>query len=114
MKRALTFLAWPLLVVPQFVYWSGALMNQVAMVANDGLMPVLWNSQNPWSPDDTHSVMTHGTHLKLICDWINLHSAILSPGDVLLNLGDLTIGPLFWAWLSYILFRAFLDESDLF
>ena len=114
MRRALTILAWPLLVVPQFVYWTGALLNQLAMVANGGLMPVLWNSQNPWSPDDTHSVMTHASHLKLLCDWINLHTAILSPGDVLLSLGDLAIGPAFWAWISYVIYRAFRDEVALY
>src|SRR5580765_5181295 len=112
-RRIFTFLAWPLLLGPQLIFWSGALLNQIAMVTNDGLMPVLWNSQNPWSPDDTHSVMTSATHLKFICDWINLHSVILSPGDVLLSLGDLAIGPCFWAWIAYLLFRAFRDEIAL-
>lgn len=113
-KRFFTFLAWPLILGPQLIFWSGALLNQIAMAVNGARMPVLWAADNPWVPDTDHSVMTHGTHLKLICDWINLHSSILSPGDVLLSLGELITGPCFWAWIAYILYRAFRDEVSVY
>lgn len=101
-----------LLFLPQAVYWLGALLNQLAMVLNDGMMPVLWNGINPWQQDESHFVMTHATHLKIICDWINLHSlGIWSPGDVLLSLGDLTIGPAFWMWIAYVVYRAYSNPS---
>lgn len=110
MRRALTFLAWPLLIVPQVILWTGALLNQLAIVANGGAMPVQWYAGNEWTPDPMHIVMVPATHLKVLCDWINLHSAILSPGDVLLNLGELITGPAFWAWIAYVLYRAFQAE----
>jgi hypothetical protein len=113
-RKFFTVLAWPLLAVPQFLFWLGALLNQIAIVVNGGVMPVQWYSGNPWDADKMHVVMTSDTHLKLLCDWINLHTAILSPGDVLLSLGDLAIGPCFWAWISYIVYRAFRDEIALF
>ena len=114
MKRLFTFLAWPLILGPQIIFWSGALLNQIAVAANGGVMPVLWNSMNDWPADPRHVIMTPGTHFKVICDWINLSVAILSPGDVLLSLGELIIGPCFWAWAAYILYRAFRDEVSVY
>jgi hypothetical protein len=113
-KRFLTFLAWPLLVVPQFLFWSGALLNQIAIVSNGGVMPVQWYAATHiWGDDPDHVIMTSGTHFKILCDWINLHSAILSPGDVLLSLGELLTGPAFWAWIAYVCYRAVRDEIAL-
>jgi hypothetical protein len=114
-KRFFTFLAWPLILGPQIIFWFGALLNQIAIVANGGVMPVQWYSAtHAWGDDPDHVIMTSATHLKVLCDWINLHSSILSPGDVLLSLGDLTIGPAFWAWIAYAIYRAFRDEIALF
>lgn len=110
-RRTFPFLGWPLLVVPQFIYWLGALLNQLAMAANGGVMPVLWNSMNPWDPDPRHVVMTHATHLKFLCDWINVRD-ILSPGDILLDIGDLLSTPAFWIWLAYIVYLAYRHEQS--
>jgi hypothetical protein len=38
--------------------------------------------------DETHVLMTDKTHLNFLADWIDLHSAIYSPGDLLLETGD--------------------------
>ncbi len=109
--RALTFLGWPLLVVPQIIFYFGAGLNQLACVANGGAMPVLWNSMNKWSPDPEHVIMTSATHLKILCDWIGLKEAgVWSPGDILLAGADSIIGPCFWLWMAFILYRAFQSE----
>lgn len=115
MKHILTFLGWPLLVVPQVIFYLGAALNQLAIAINDGRMPVLDAAECNGTSSvlgEIHSCMTPASHLKIICDWINLHTTILSPGDVLLNIGDLLIGPLFWAWLTYVLYQAFITEIN--
>lgn len=124
MRRALTFLAWPLLLVPQAIYYFGALLNQIAVNANNGLMPVWYGACSVGTSgkvmagvrvlDDMHSCLTSATHYKILCDWINLHASVLSPGDVLLALGDLVTVPAFWMWIAYVLYRAARDEFALF
>lgn len=105
MKRLFTFLAWPLLALPPALTFVGALMNQVAMAVNSGPMPVLYYKCIPGELiDSDHSCMSSITHLKLLCDWINLHAVILSPGDLLLYLSDYIQAPLFWMWIAYALF----------
>lgn len=37
--------------------------------------------------DDVHSIMGHNSNLKFLADYINLKTAIYSPGDLLLELG---------------------------
>lgn len=113
LRRTFSFLAWPLLVVPQIIFWLGAFLNQLAMAVNGGVMPVLWNSMNKWEPDSGHVVMTHATHLKFLCDWINLHTDILSPGDLFLTVGDLLITPAFWIWLAYVVYCAYRHEETI-
>lgn len=111
MMRQLIRASLVLLLGPQVVFYLGALLNQFAMAANGTVMPVLWNSMNKWSPDPRHVVMTQGTPLKVLCDWINLSYGILSPGDIFLDLGDMCISPAFWMWLTYVLYRAYLSYS---
>ena len=50
--------------------------------------------------DDVHCLMTPQTHLNFLADWIDLHDAIYSPGDMLLELGDFlfSYAPLVWAF----------------
>lgn len=120
MRRYLTFLAWPLLAVPQVLFYLGALLNQIAVAANKGLMPVLMSgcTVGPLGKvmngvrvlDEMHSCMEPSSKFKILCDWINLHSSVLSIGDVLLYLGDLLIAPAFWMWLAYVLYRASRKE----
>lgn len=108
MKRLFTFCAWPLLALPPALTFVGALMNQLAMAFNSGLMPVFYSEcvQGTVGPiiDADHSCMTAATHLKVLCDWLNFHTAILSLGDLLLYLSDYIQAPLFWMWFSYALY----------
>jgi hypothetical protein len=52
--------------------------------------------------DDVHCIMSHSNHLKFLADWINLGSAIASPGDLLLLTGAWLWGfaPLIWGTLA--------------
>jgi len=46
-------------------------------------------------------LMTHATHLKFFCDWINLGNGWASPGDLLIWFGEATTntGLAIWAAL---------------
>lgn len=103
MKRLFTFCAWPLVLGPQIISYSGALMNQIAMAANGAVMPVLYAGSSI-KMDEDHTWMVPTTHYKILCDWINLHSVVMSPGDVLIYLSDYIQAPLFWAWITYAVF----------
>jgi Family of unknown function (DUF5317) len=97
-----------LLLVPQAMYWLGAFLNQLVLAANNGQMPVLFPGGCPAELQEAlegsiHTCMTSASHLKILADWINVHIYIMSIGDVLLGLGDLFTGPLFWCWLTLAL-----------
>lgn len=105
MKSRWFWLGWPLLVVPQILFWFGALLNQIAEAANGGAMPVLANNCN-MGDDLSHICMTPATHLKFLCDWIQLKLMVASVGDVFVWTGSLIMAPLFWAWLTLLLCAA--------
>ena len=121
MSRRLLRATLLLLGLPQALTYLGALLNQIAVNANQGLMPVYMSACTVGDSgtvmhgvrvlDEMHSCMSPSTNLAILCDWINLHAAVLSPGDVLLSLGDLTVGPAFWAWMAYVLYRAAQPRS---
>ena len=83
-------------------------MNQLALAANHGQMAVLWPGgcdSFPNSDDTDHVCMTSETRLKFLCDWIELHEEVESPGDLLILLGALLVRPLFWMWAGLSLWR---------
>ena len=99
---------WTLVTVPMMLIVFGAALNQAAVVANHGQMPVLWpgGCDNFPNTDDTdHVCMTPETRLKFLCDWIELHGAVESPGDVFILLGMVLLHPLFWMWVGLVLRR---------
>lgn len=98
--------------VPIAALGIGASMNQAVFIANSGKFPVMINdkqldslnsdddlihfllthkhSQKPREDgmiDLFHCRMTDKTHLNWLGDYINLHTVILSPGDLLIQLG---------------------------
>jgi hypothetical protein len=91
-----TFLAGPTLS-----YAVGAALNQLVMGVNGAMMPVLFPDGWHYSIDGVHTPMTPATHLRILGDWLNFHAAILSPGDLLIMLGDAVFLPglLVWATL---------------
>jgi hypothetical protein len=100
---AMKFPYWYLLVTPISLYYIGAFLNLFVMAINHGQMPVqiAYALQAATEFDDRHTFMTAATHLKFLCDWINLGDGIASPGDVLLWLGQATtnLGAAVWAAL---------------
>ena len=127
---------WYLLVIPILLYSLGVVSNQVVLIANHGKFPVLLNEAKLTkfcpSPDEidpkyrkiacasdgsggkyidlTHVVMDDTSRLKLLSDVIDLHSEIVSIGDVLIFLGDFLGGILPVMWLGLILRK--LMSSD--
>lgn len=82
---------WYLLLGPTFLYYLGALFNLAVMALNHGQMPVLMPSDIAAMVgfDSRHILMTHSTHLKFFCDWLNLgKDGVASPGDLLVWLSD--------------------------
>ena len=55
--------------------------------------------------DDTHVLMTNKTHLNFLADWIDLHTATYSPGDILLDLGDKGMAYSPWIWAVVVIGR---------
>ena len=104
-----------LLIIPQAAYWLGALLNQLVLAANNGQMPVLFPGGCTADLVDrlagsVHTCMVASSHLKVLSDWINLQIYIMSPGDALLNIGDLLTGPFFWCWLTLALLAVKKEE----
>lgn len=106
MKKFLTFLGWPLLLVPLFLMYLGSSSNQVVEAMNRNQMPVLapqcW--ENPAffaeEPSRLHTCMTKDSKLKFLADWINFPTIIASPGDMIITLGEALAIPCFYAWIS--------------
>ena len=79
------------LLSPYLLVVLGSIMNQLAVRANGGHMPVLFpgNDCSLLGADDpAHSCMTAATHLKFLCDWILGSRSVSSVGDSLLDMGD--------------------------
>lgn len=101
-----------ILAIPFLLILLGAAANQAVVAANHDTFPVMVNDARLANDgincangkvcmiDQIHSVMTPSTHLNFLADWIDLQSAIYSPGDLLLMLGDflLKYAPLVWAF----------------
>lgn len=114
MKRFLSATRLWILLLPLAIGYLGAASNQAVLWANHDKFPVRLNAfkqavfhadiANADMPseiksviiadeliDPIHCVMSDSTHLNFLADWIDLHSEIDSPGDLMLDLGD-------WAW----------------
>lgn len=108
MKRIFRIPYWGLLVIPTLIGYVGAGLNKIVMAFNGGQMPALfpggpvvfgWDAAS----DPNHCVMTHASRLRFFADWINLHTAIVSPGDLLNWISAATIAPCFYAWIAIVL-----------
>lgn len=100
-----------LLAFPYLTFGVGAAMNQAVLVANGGKFPVQVNDraakyfgfEKDGMSDNVHCRMTNKTRLNFLADWINLKTAILSPGDLLIILGDWLTGSTKAVWAALIL-----------
>jgi hypothetical protein len=100
----------PLLVGPTISQLVGAGLNQLVMGLNGAMMPVLY--PDGWTPrvDGVHRIMTSATHLRFLGDWMNFHSMIASPGDLLIFLSDTTMVPALIAWVSLVIYKNSLEK----
>lgn len=83
---------WPFLILPALSEFLGATLNQLALIANGGQMPVLFPgwAKPDLSDDPIHVPMTALSHLKWLSDIFNFHVEIDSLGDLFLGLGETT------------------------
>lgn len=90
-KKAFTFLGWPVLLLPLFVSYLGAGMNEAVSWANGGQMPVsMYACQDRMdahtaegSPDYVHKCADKNTRFRWLDDWMLSDEGISSLGDLL-------------------------------
>ena len=103
------------IAIPVLLIVLGSASNQAVLIANHGTFPVqvnaediLTHSDNPVllkdgtiMLDNVHCVMTEKTHLNWLADIFNMHRAIMSIGDFLIDFGDRLWGfaPIVWGTL---------------
>jgi Family of unknown function (DUF5317) len=105
------------LVIPYSMFYLGAGLNLLVIACNHGTMPVVvpWGFLKDnigWSipgfmMDSVHQVYNAADiHLAFLCDWIYVPflSAVVSPGDCFLWLGDWLQAPGVIAFLALALF----------
>lgn len=115
-----------LLTAPYAIFGFGILLNVLAITVNQGYMPVASSSifadcgdavkfaacivPAPGDViDEIHRAMQSSDHLKILCDWIQLpRTAVCSPGDLFLWLGQWLEKPALVTWLA-ILWKEYND-----
>nr|WP_251041198.1 DUF5317 family protein [Bacillus sp. ISL-45] len=72
----------------------GAVLNLLALLLNDGLMPVSEEALNTtgqhlesFETDSRHQVMSHSTDFWFLGDWIPVVKYVISPGDIFVAIG---------------------------
>ena len=114
MKKLLTYLGWPLVVVPTLLYYLGSAMNIIVIAANKGLMPVdtaeCFAANVPIGAaldadqGGNHVCMSAASHLKWLADWIWVGNGTASLGDLGIYTGLALQEPLFWVWMTLLLY----------
>jgi hypothetical protein len=82
-----------IILLPFALFYLGAALNVLALTANWGVMPVVipasWDQVSPGTILDPRHISWHSAvHLAVLCDWIRWYNGMVSPGDLLLWLGD--------------------------
>lgn len=99
MKRFLAITRIWILATPFLLVLLGAGSNQLVLAANHDKFPVMVNERKTAQlapdahgiiDDEAHCVMTSETHLNFLADWIDMRTAIYSPGDLILEAGIYT------------------------
>lgn len=100
-----------ILAIPLLVSWTGAGMNQAVLIANGGKFPVMMNEL--WTArlnggefiDEYHCRMTAQTRLNFLADYINTHVSVMSPGDILLDIGYTLATYAFIVWATVVVIQ---------
>jgi hypothetical protein len=135
-KKLLTFLGWPLLVLPLLLSSLGASLNEVAAVSNGGVMPVysqayansldyqeakaeyeyLKDGKFPEEPDYIHVLATSKTKYHYLCDIFPSDGGIFSVGDYLQSMADdakYICGGLWLSWIAlFLIRRKYLNQVE--
>jgi Family of unknown function (DUF5317) len=97
-----------LFAVPFAIFAIGIALNQSVFIANGGKFPVMLNDRlaaeydgQYGMLDESHCLMTSGTHLNWLSDYIKLYDRVSSPGDLIIKLSNLLLGyaPIVWMTL---------------
>jgi hypothetical protein len=134
-RKALTFLGWPLLLIPMLVLLTGAMMNEAAVWANGGQMPVsMYACQErmnpPASSDDedavsilfggpkaqkpkdyVHKCADQNTKLRFLDDWIVSDEGISSIGDLLQESASTLSYVVYPLWLAGGIYFIFIRRT---
>lgn len=109
MKKFLAFLQitylW-ILLTPSALVFTGAVSNQLVLVANHDKFPVMLNEKRRAHADDgtgmldnEHCVMTSKTHLNILADIFDFgRDGTESIGDLLIDAGEYTRAFAFFVW----------------
>lgn len=102
MKIKVPYLA--LLVGPWLSTMFGSALNLIVMGLNGAQMPVLMPKGTAIEPEDIfHTVMTSGTHLKFLADWLVIGQGIASIGDMFIWGGEALFYPALLAWVILVI-----------
>ena len=102
-----------IVILPYAVSLAGIASNQLCLIANHDKFPVLMNERNrsEMQPDvngmldKTHCVMTKETHLNMLGDILDFHTAWLSVGDLLIEAGEWLDTFCLFVWVALIVRR---------
>lgn len=96
-----------LILAPYILYFSGAVLNRVAINVNEGLMPVHINPKTWEQPiypgeriDHDHIAWSNDVRWGFICDWIEMpYGNVVSIGDLMVDTAEDIKLPFLAAWL---------------
>lgn len=108
-----------ILAIPLVITMTGAGLNQAVLISNGGKFPVMINEV--WAAkidgeflDDYHCRMTAQTHLNFLADYITFHVVVMSPGDLLIGLGETLAAYALTVWMTVIVMetnRLYLSKA---
>ena len=97
------------LTIPFMFSVAGGAMNQAVLIANGGKFPVMLNENvvkldkiDGEYLDEIHCLMSDKTKLNFLADIFDTHVRVISPGDILIELGDLLLTYSFTVWATLV------------
>jgi hypothetical protein len=107
-RKKKKFLAWGLLSYASAQV--GSALNQIVVMVNGGRMPVYYGflANHPFIIDARHEAMTAASKLKFLCDYIQYGGYINSPGDMMIDMGEISLA-VFIITLILVGFRSLKD-----
>jgi uncharacterized protein DUF5317 len=95
--------------MPVACYALGLAFNEIALLANHGLMPVLTNDCEGYvarwamAGDPLHTCLTGATRLKFFTDWFIIPGVgTVSVGDGLISIYEYLAFPFLYVWFAFV------------